>query len=217
MASRCWLDLPPLLRRLRRQCWQTQSGQRIEARTDATIGGGSPDFSVTLGIHSVGTTAGTIEVPHNEMTSITQEVISPFAGRFVLRAKLRGEADSREAYESILQKHFTCRLAFLQFNSQKKNALETRPLATIDVTPEFHSPNETKDLWTTFELSKNFISPQPGSNFSFGSGLAVSIQLVKTSPGSLKLQGLDLRSAFIRIAEVSLEFVGKERDPNVKV
>jgi hypothetical protein len=192
---------------------QTQSNQRVEARRNRT----GYRANVTLGLHADGSPGETIEIPFNTMTSITQEVISPFAGRFVFRAKLRGEADSRDAYESILQKHFTCRLAFLQFNSQKKNPLASRQLAVIDVAPEFHASDESPEQWQAFELSASFKNPQPGGNFSFGSGLAVAIQLVKTSPGPLRLESQDLHSAVVRVAEVSLEFIGKERNPDVKV
>lgn len=192
----------------------TQSPTRIETRLQDD----GQDATATLGLHAdSASTGGAIEIPPGAFTSITQEVISPFAGTFTFRAKLRGEGESADAFESIVQKHFVCRLALRQFVSQKKNARECSDLATIDVKPEFHADSEANGGWRTFELTKRFENPTPGGNFSFGSGLAVAIQLIRNTPGVLRLEPAQVRFAFIRVAEVWLEFSGKERDPNVTV
>ena len=45
--------------------------------------------------------------------------------------------------------------------------------------------------------------------------MGVSIQLVKSSPGTLVIASGD--RAFVRIADVKLNFLGKEVNDNVKV
>jgi hypothetical protein len=195
-----------------------QANNRIEVRLDQSSSvPGENGTTVTLGLHTDPAASETLRFSQNAMASITQEVRSPFAGRFTLRVKLRAEGASREWFETVFLKHFTCRLAFLQFNNQKKNALEARQLSAVNISPKFHEAGRSTDAWQTFELTSNFENPRPGSNFSFGSGLAVSVQLVKTSGGTLRIPESDIHSTFIRIWEVSLEFSGKKRNPNVKV
>ena len=71
------------------------------------------------------------------------------------------------------------------------------------------------DEWQTVELSKQFLNPNPGANFSFGSGMGVSIQLVKSSGGTLSIAAGD--RAFVRISDVQLKFLGKEVNDKVTV
>ena len=66
-----------------------------------------------------------------------------------------------------------------------------------------------------FELSKDFLNPTPGSNFSFGLGLGVAIVVEKISEGPLALPAG--KSAGIRIGSVELSFTGKARNEDVKV
>lgn len=212
----------------------TPQANRIEVRLDKSTKDNATKRSLELGLLSAtdppANDGEAIRFAQNSLASITQEVRSPFAGQYTLRVKLRGEAKTKEWYESFFRKHFTVRLAFVQYNSQEKNALATRQLAALDIAPKFFdasqpeavSSNQTKSKkttpqWQTFELTRTFSNPRAGSNFSFGSGLGVSIQLIKSSAGTLKIASEDAAFAFIRIAEVTLEFAGKERNPNVKV
>lgn len=146
---------------------------------------------------------------------LAQEVRSPFAGHYRLQVRLRGAASSREFYEAVFQKHFTCRLVFFQFNSIEKRADDRRDLASITVSPRFVD-SETLE-WETFELTRTFQNPNPGGNFSFGAGMGVAIEVEKTSEGLLELDADNAASALIRIASVELEFLGKQINPDVKV
>lgn len=196
-----------------------QTSYRIEARLDELSGDGNARVrTATIGFH-VGGTPQTepIQIPQNTMASITQEVRSPFAGQFTLLAKLRAESESADWFESVFRKHFTFRLAFVRYNSQKKNATETQELAAVNLTPQLHSAEPGKSEWQSFELTRTFANPTPGGNYSFGSGLGVAVQVVKASPGTLSILPSEARSAFIRIAEVTLEFNGKEINPDVTV
>ena len=68
-----------------------------------------------------------------------------------------------------------------------------------------------------FELVKEFVNPKPGANSSFGAGMGIAVIVQKTSDGELRIDAGQSPLARIRISEVHLEFVGKERNEKVKV
>ena len=59
------------------------------------------------------------------------------------------------------------------------------------------------------------LNPTAGGNFSFGAGMGVAIEVEKTNAAELPIHAPD--AAFIRIADVELEFIGKEVNENVTV
>ena len=67
------------------------------------------------------------------------------------------------------------------------------------------------------ELQKTFVNPNPGGNFSFGAGMAIAIEIEKTSPGVLRLDGTAAEHGLLRIADVELDFVGKAVNDDVTV
>lgn len=169
--------------------------------------GGAASPHVAVGIQP---TVRALSVPQGAKAFLAQEVISPFAGTFCLRARVRGDGSSREFFETVFRKHFTCRLAFFQYNTIAKQANDIRPLASSDFVPEFAG-----DAWQIAELTHTFVNPTPGANFSFGAGMGVAIEVEQTSAGELTVQAGD--AAFIRVVDVELEFRGKEVDENVTV
>jgi len=154
-----------------------------------------------------------LEINQNSKVYLAQEVRSPYPGLYVFRVRLRAEASSPEFFANVFRQNFTCRLAFFQFNAQTKFVNESRELAST--TFEVNLVERASDEWQTVELSKSFVNPNPGSNFSFGAGMGVSIQLIKSSGGTLKIAAND--RAFVRVADVELDFLGKEVNENVKV
>ena len=66
------------------------------------------------------------------------------------------------------------------------------------------------------ELTKEFVHPTPGNNFSFGRGLGIAIVVEKTSDLPLELPAKAL-SAFVRVKQVELTFQGKPRNEDVKL
>jgi len=75
--------------------------------------------------------------------------------------------------------------------------------------------SDSKD-WQTVELHKGFLAPPPGAGvLNFGSGLGISIQVVRSTKGLLTIPADD--RALLRIADAKLEFVGKVRNDNVTV
>ncbi len=159
---------------------------------------------------------GAFKIDHGATVLLAQEVRSPFAGTYHWRVHLRGEASSRELFENVLLKHFTCRLQFFSFLDKVKRSTDRKELASVTFQPRFFAPDEAGS--ETFELAKEFINPSPGQNYSFGPGLGVAILLEKTSEGVLELPATGLpQRALLRITGVQIEFAGKERNKDVRV
>lgn len=146
---------------------------------------------------------------------LAQEVRSPFAGTYRFNVRLRGEASSPEFFDAAFLRQFTCRVSFYQYTTQQKSLAEIRPLASLDFEPQLLASNED---WQTIELVKQFQNPNPGANFSFGAGMGVLLEVTRRGNTPLQLPAPQRpQSAVLRIANVSLEFLGKERIENVKV
>lgn len=170
--------------------------------TDSAAGFGLKqiDDQLAIGLHGEGT------IRNGSVAFVAQEVRSPFAGKYKLKARVRAEADTEEHFDESFRKHFRCRLMFFQFTSQIKNTADRKELAAVEFEPSWSTE------FATVELAKEFINPNPGSNFSFGSGLGVAIVVEKLSDSELAPA-----LARIRVESVELEFIGKERNPKVKV
>ncbi|MBI1312714.1 DUF1501 domain-containing protein [bacterium] len=170
--------------------------------------------SVFIGLRQPAAT--TVEPLSGDARAIlAQEVRSPFAGTYRFRVRLRGEATSAEFFDAAFRNAFTCRISFYQYTTQQKSLSEVHPLASLDFTPELCKPG---DDWQTVELVKQFVNPNPGANFSFGAGMGVMLEVTRRSKQPLQLPAAaEPQSVGLRIADVTLEFLGKERIENVKV
>ncbi len=166
-----------------------------------------------VGLHTAaGDTPVTIK--QGKVAILAQEVRSPFAGTYTLRVRVRGEASSDEEFGKWFPKHFACRLEMFQYTEATKNASNRKALATLDVQPAFAAD---EDAFETFELTKEFLNPSPGANFSFGLGMGIAVIVEKKSEGTLDLAPGASPLARIRIADVKLDFVGKQINDKVKV
>lgn len=186
----------------------------------ASVYGGTSDGKSSERRHAaigfnLGSGQSRIDISKGTSILLAQEVRSPFAGTYRFRVRMHGEGSSAESYRKLIAENFTCQLCFFQFASQAKRADQGRDLATIAVAPQFVAADG--DGWQTFELSKTFVNPRPGSNFSFGSGLGVSIRVIASTDIHLPDGTGAAEFALIRIADVSLEFLGKEVNENVTV
>ena len=145
---------------------------------------------------------------------LAQEIRSPRPGSFVFRARLRAEASSPEFFRDVFLKNFRCRLVLFQFTAPTKFVNESREMASIDFEPKLVASGSKE--WQTVELPKGFLAPPPGAGvLNFGSGLGVSIQVMRSTDGPLTIPAG--HRALLRIADAKLEFVGKERNDNVTV
>jgi hypothetical protein len=176
----------------------------------ATIEGGTACLGIGLGRGSQ-----PLRIEAGTRVFLGQEVLSPFAGKYVARATVAGDSPAREFFESVFLKHFTCKLLFYQYLNQAKKATEHKELAAVTFQPKFLDPQAPQ--WETLELPKVFENPNPGQNFSFGNGLGVAVVVEKTSPGSLELRQDELQRAMLRVRAIHVEFVGKPRKDDVTV
>ncbi|MCH7719131.1 MAG: hypothetical protein IIB21_06635, partial [Chloroflexi bacterium] len=98
--------------------------------------------------------------------------------------------------ENVFLNHFTFKLAFYQYANPAKKLSQRKVLVSMTFRPRFSDLK--KPAFEKFELDKTFVNPKPGANFSFGSGLGVSLTLEKTTPGTRELSfDGDLSWAFL--------------------
>ena len=154
-----------------------------------------------------------LRIAKGEVAFLAQEIRSPFAGKFVLKAHVRGAGTSREFFDESFLKQFTCRLQFFQFTTKAKLATERKELASIPFVPRFMEGSQ--DGYDAFLLEKVFENPTPGANFSFGLGMGIAIVIEKTSAGVLTVPAAE--AVYLRIDDVTVEFTGKARIETVKV
>ncbi|MFP6659657.1 MAG: DUF1501 domain-containing protein [Pirellulales bacterium] len=145
---------------------------------------------------------------------LAQEVRSPFAGTFVLRAQLGARASSDDVFNELFRKHFTCRLLLFEFTDAAKSPRHHKVVASLEFKPVLIDPE--KPSLQTVELEKTFTSSKPGQNISFGLGLGVAVVVKKTNPVTLKFPAGRL-SAMLHVAWMDLKFAGKQIDENVQV
>ena len=182
----------------------------------------SPFFGVktigndaALGLHG-GQSDEVLRVDQGASAVLAQQVRSPFAGTYLLTVRLRGEAPTAEVYDEFFAKHFACRLEFFQFTDKSKIAVHRKQLARVAIEPKYSAGDEA-DLLQTFELEKTFANSMPGRNFSFGLGLGIALIVEKSSAGAWDFPPGELPVARVRLANVQLEFIGKQRIDKVTV
>ena len=158
-------------------------------------------------------TGDVVRIAKGETAFLAQEVRSPFAGKYLLKARIRGAGGSREYFHEVFLKQFACRLQFFQFTTKGKLTTERKELGSVLFVPQFHDVSEP--AYDTYELEKVFENPNPGANFSFGLGLGIAIVIEKTTEGVLTVPASE--AAFLRIDDVTVEFTGKARIETVKV
>lgn len=143
-----------------------------------------------------------VKIAKGTSAVLAQEVRSPFAGTFEVEIQVKANASDR----ALLEKHFTCRLMFFQYLAKDKNANQRKELASLTFKPQMDAIRNVK-------LSKQFLNPKAGANFSFGLGLGVAVIVEKTSAGDVEL-GVD-QVAQILIDRIDVRFAGKPRIDSV--
>ncbi|HZL88528.1 MAG TPA: DUF1501 domain-containing protein [Pirellulaceae bacterium] len=153
-----------------------------------------------------------IRVEKGAVALLAQEVRSPFSGTYTLTVRAAGIADS-PATLAEFHKHFACKLTFFEYTDAAKKATLRKELASAPIVPEYSAGPIPR--YQPFSLSKEFINPTPGQNFSFGLGLGIAVIVEKTSDGLLELPAG--KQAALAIGGIELVFTGKPRDDEVKV
>jgi hypothetical protein len=103
---------------------------------------------------------------------------------------------------------------FYRFADAGKNPLKRHEFGSLAIQPPIALENRLE--WGKFELSQLLDSSGPGQNFSIGHGLGISIEIEKTSEGTLDqgsvsrapgscLAWLCIRSATVRFASRTVD------------
>lgn len=169
-------------------------------------------FVAVIGIHSAGK-ATLIDGATRAL--LAQEVRSPFSGTYLLTARLRPRSSDAQFWHEVFLKHTRCRLQFLLFKDQQKNVLEATVAAESPFLAEL-APGD-RNAWQTVELQHSFINPNPGGNFSFGSGLAVAVRIDGVASHHLSADLMQRQFAVIQLASLELKFQGKQVNDKVTV
>ncbi len=164
--------------------------------------------------------AAAVSIPHGAQAILTQELRNPRSGQFTFSVAASGGGSSA-AFEKFFLQHFTCRLTIFRYSNVKKDVRESQRLG-VQIFQPAYAAGETKVAGETsapqrFELSEFLGTRQGNANFSIGAGIGVAVIIEKTSPGVLQIPaGKDAHAAFLRVDDVQLDFVGKQRLGNQK-
>ena len=142
---------------------------------------------------------------------VGQEVRSPFPGTYRLYANVIAEAKTEEARQEFLDK-YSIHLVFFQFMESAKQIDKRKVTAELEFVPEFVESKTAEPQ--SVEITKVFINPGAGSNFSFGLGLGVGVEIRQKDGVGDPLLKADVK---LRVFNLNLDFLGKERDPDVTV
>jgi hypothetical protein len=152
-----------------------------------------------------------VQIAKGERAILAQEIRNPRAGRFTFTVEACIAAPARETCE-LFQKHFTCRLVLYRFADADKNPLKREEFGSLVIQP----PLVVGDApaYATFEFSRLLNSAAPGQNFSIGRGLGLSIEVEKTSDGTVTIEGL---TAALHVGSARLTFASRTIDDKVMV
>ncbi len=157
-----------------------------------------------------------IKIEKGAVALLAQEVRSPFAGTYRMTARIRATGTDRKSVDEVFLANFRCQLVMFQYTGASKNPLERTVLAALEIKPVFTAEDAID--FANFELTKEFVNPNPGNNFSFGLGFGIGLLVEKSTDGVLELTaGRDAATARLLVDEVSLVFIGKSRNEDVKV
>lgn len=140
---------------------------------------------------------------------VAQEVRSPYPGTYRLTARVVAEAQSEKAPELFRESH-SCHLLFFQFTEKAKQIDKRSVMAEVEFVPTFAS--EATAEAQVVELTKPFLNTR--GNFSFGLGMGVGIE-IRQKPNAQ--DALIDEDVVLHVLSIELEFVGKERNPDITV
>jgi len=167
---------------------------------------------LTLGFGSTGKPSN-VKIEQGHQALLAQEMRNPRLGNFKFTINATVEATSKEIFETLFLKNFTCKLVIYRYNELTKNPQQRTDFIVQEFTPAF-SPLG-KPTFKPFEVAKLLDSTKPGSNFPIGKGYGVAVIVEKTSSGTLELAAD--QTAFLSINAVELEFNSRTINDKVKV
>ncbi len=147
---------------------------------------------------------------------LAQEIRNPRAGRYRLRVRATGHASNNETWRWFANDEFTCRMEMVRYRDSVKDPTQRQTLASTSFSPGWSLENAPNLEWFEFEATLD--SAGPGLNFSIGNGLGIAIVVEKNSTEPFQVPPASSRRfAHLRIDEVSLDFVSRTINEDVKV
>jgi hypothetical protein len=144
---------------------------------------------------------------------LAQEIRNFRAGHYTFSLHACGGGSSKQVFEDIFRKHFTCRLVIYRHTEPTKSPLKRQEVVALPLQPEF-SEGDTPH-YRKFTLAQLLDSRVPNVNFTVGLGLGVAVLVEKTTPGNLEIPAG--KQAFLRIDDVELIFNPRQRNDDVQV
>ena len=140
---------------------------------------------------------------------VGQEVRSPFPGTYRLFAKIIAEAKTEQAQKELLEK-YSFHLVFFEFTEAAKTIDKRKVTAEAAFVPEFATADTAKPQFV--EITKAFMSG--GGNFSFGLGMGVGVEIRQKAEVDEPWLSNGVQ---LHVLTLDLEFLGKERNPDITV
>jgi hypothetical protein len=144
---------------------------------------------------------------------LAQEIRNFRAGHYTFTIHACGGGTSKQVFDDLFRKHFSCQLMIYRHTEATKNPLKMKPEVSVTFQPEFSADASPK--MQKFELARLLDSRTPGVNFTVGLGFGAAVLVEKTSPGNLELPSGS--RVFIRVDDVELIFNPRVRNDDVQV
>jgi hypothetical protein len=203
------------------------SGNRLKGWQGAPVGELEKGFNLGAAFQSTKSSEGKkqvvlgcmppstakLTVEQGKRTILAQEIRNFRAGHYTFSIRACGSGTSREVFENVIRKHFTCRLVIYRHTEVTKSPLKMQEVESLTFQPEF--ADDAAPKYQKFVLARLLDSRVPNVNFSVGLGLGVAVILEKTTPGILELPAGS--RAFLRIDSTDLVFAPRERNDDVQV
>lgn len=141
---------------------------------------------------------------------LAQEVRNPRAGHYRFSIRAAGVADTREQFDRVFLRSFTCRLVIYGYLTEAKDPRRTREFASVEFTPSFVGEDGME--YGDFTVAATLKSQDDGAmHLSKGVGVAVSVQR------RANVDAFEDGSAYLAIDRVLLEFDARPRNDEVMV
>jgi hypothetical protein len=151
------------------------------------------------------------KIAQGSRAMLVQELRNPRAGTYTVSIHACG-GGSAEDYRLFL-KHFTCRLVLFGYRNLAKDATKgMREFTSLAIAPPFADAKTAG--YQKYSLGRSLRSQDGGAN-EIEMGVGVGIVVEKTSAGELAIAAG--QQAFLRIDDVSIEFVPRPRNDDVMV
>ena len=141
---------------------------------------------------------------------LTQTLRNPRAGTYTITAHVCGGGSAADYREFLAQ--FRCRLVLFGYRDLSKDSTKNRrEFESVEFTPVWtDTPNDYKKVTLTRKLRS-----QDGGASEIEMGVGVAILVEKKTPGAFTVAAG--RRAFIRVDDVTCEFIPRPRNDDVTV